>query len=261
MTPTLLATPLTASTRLADPVAVRLSVRAIAPLRVNLPAELSASPGWRLLRVEPAVTTPLPGGEAEWAAVAHFDPQLPGGAVPLAFHPVGLVSGEGAVPEPFTFAPVLVQVTTSLGADRALLRGAATLESPPPSPPAPWPAGGLACVALIGLTMAVLFVVRRRRPARRGPPVDWVALAAGPTPDAEFAERLAAALRVWAGRPSATTPELLAALTDAEQGESLMRLLGGCDRARFAPRGLAPGERPALALEAARLLARRPGVA
>ena len=170
-------------------------------------------------------------------------PKSQANRLPLAFQPVGVVAGVGAVPVSQTFPPISVRVTTSLTADRELLRGPTGPELAAVPEPIAILSSWFIAIFVLGLTILAMLLLRWR-PRRERPP-NWSALAAGPMGDVEFATRLVHALRTWGRDLSEPTVELA-------------RLIMICDRARFAGRDFGIGERDEVAISATKLLARSP---
>lgn len=251
MNPTLTIVADRAALRLSDSAAVTVTVEGVAPLRVEVPAELLAGASadiWRIVPTGPARTEQLPGGRERWVQQYRVDPYQPGAGLPLEFNPFRVKAGPAVESVPLSDRPLSMTVETNLvGAKADDARPATGVE---PVPPPTGESGGLPAVwavsaaALLMLAVGIVAGVRRRR---RVPPVPpgaeaVAALAAEPPPSPDrVAEILRRFLARRFGLPAGTTtaPELLAEVTartdwTAERVAELGAILAAGDVAKFA---------------------------
>ena len=236
--------------RLSDTVPVTVVVEGVAPLRVEVPAELLAGTSadiWRVVPAGAARVEPLPAGRERWAQTYRCSPFQPGDGLPLEFAAFRVTAGPAVEPLPLRDKPLSFTVTTDLlGATAADARPVTGVEELPPAAVSPdgWPvAWAVTAGVMLAVAVGLFAVVRRRkRVAESSPVAEAVAAldAPGMPPD-RVAEVIRRFIRRRFGWPTetATTVELLEiagknADCPRDWGEELAAILAACDRAKFA---------------------------
>jgi len=243
---------------LGETATLTLALEGLAPLRVEMPAELDklltakSALMWQIKPLGPARTAPQDAGRERWEQSFRMSPFFHGERVSLAFNSV-LVNGQ-----PLTFEAQTIRVRRTIeeaNAEKAVpVTGIETLPAIPPTPPdaSGWPfVAGLAFAFAAVVVFALLRKKKAASPAL--PPNEWAVREldrlerdhALERVDSRLAtDRLAALLREYVERrfavaaPRLTTAELHAAAVasewPADRANPLRDLLAVCDRAKFA---------------------------
>jgi hypothetical protein len=231
---------------------VTLSVEGKAPVDVELPRALTASPDWRVRAAAPKMS-PLSGGRERWEQAFRLEPFQTGAAVLLPVQPLNYRTGNEVTDRVLTWKPLAIRVTTEVtGTDLTQARPPTGIEELPSiaQTPFPWLAvvAGLLVAALVA--MSVRIGLRKGRSsgpmlsARERALEELRQIRADDLSPAEV-ERLADIVRRFfehhlsLAATKQTTSEFLASVRKAgtlpdEPTERLLDLLRRCDLVKFA---------------------------
>ena len=247
-----------------------LSVEGPAPVEVEPPRPLSASPDWRVRAGQPK-TTSLPASRERWEQSFQLIP-FQSGRVALPLEPLRFRTQNELRDRSVSWPPLEVQVMSEISdAELSKARGVTGIDELPPLPSAKshWPIVivGVVAAMLVLVPVALLLRRRTRTPPRspRDQAIDeLLRLEAENSPD--VAQRLADLVRRYLearcelAATRLTTAEFLNALRErdvltAEQIDSVAELLRNGDLAKFADQAPSTNECSTLLAAARRLIA------
>ncbi len=244
------------SVRLSDSVTVTLTVEADAPLRVEPDRAIlneATAEVWRARAIGTPTVVDLPNERQRWAQTYRLDPYVPG-ELALSFGTLKVFVGVAPEPVLVDGPTVTVRVSTTLiGSGPGEARPFTGIEVVPPATaqPADWGRSIYLIGGFLLLIGGVLGILRRlrRKPTPLSPRQRAIAelarLEDPDVPEAEFAERLAEAVRGLVGNATSTSLELLATVP-AELRDDLAAVLSRCDLAKFAGLPITRAEREPL---------------
>jgi Domain of unknown function (DUF4381) len=228
-----------------------VTIEGPAPVEVEIPQPLTASPDWRV-RVLPHKAVPLADGRERWEQSFVLEP-FQVGRVPLKLEPIHYRTGNEVLDWPLTWKPLEINVVSQVeDLDRTAARPVTDIEiMPQPEPAHSWWYALLIVVPLVVATALLGWVLARTRSAPPERPVNEHVLQelhklgenGGPTP--EQLPQLADALRrylEWRFAQAATrqtTSEFVASLGGVDGIEpatvkKIESILVSCDLVKFA---------------------------